>query len=203
VVLDLRPGGVAGHPHRTVFVALHHLARLGPEDLGLGTPGHRDRPTQPWNLAKRLHRLDLPRSGLDQLLKLRELVWYELNELLHLLELLQLLLLEIFQLLQLQRQHLQQLNGLLERLRAVRIPERGHRCEAPERLTIQLLQRLTIQLLQRKWIDVQPLCSVRRDTPRTRWRGMRERRACSERSGHVTSSATRLFIFEFSRVLDV
>jgi hypothetical protein len=117
-------------------VALHHLARLGPEDLGLAPP---DRTAQPWNLTKRLHGLDLPRSGLDQLLNLRKLLWYELNELLHLLELLQLLLLEIFQLLQLLRQHLQQLNGLLERLRAVRISERGHCGEAPERLTIQLL----------------------------------------------------------------
>jgi hypothetical protein len=96
-----------------VFVALHHLARLGPEELGLGAPRHRDRTAQPWNLTKRLRGLDLPRSGLDQLLNLRKLVWYELNELLHLLELLQLLLLEIFQLLQLLRQHLQQLNGLL------------------------------------------------------------------------------------------
>jgi hypothetical protein len=81
-----------------VFVALHHLARLGPEGLGLDPPG-RDRTAQTWNLTKRLRGLDLPRSGLDQLLKLRKLVWYELNELLNLLEVLQLLVLEIFQLL--------------------------------------------------------------------------------------------------------
>jgi hypothetical protein len=87
-------------------VALHHLARLGPEDLGLAPPRQRDRTAQPWNLTKRLHGLDLPRPGLDQLLKLRKLVWYELNELLNLLELLKLLLLEVFQLLQLLRQQL-------------------------------------------------------------------------------------------------
>jgi len=104
MVLDLRPGGVAGHPRRTMFVALHHLAWLGPEHLGLDPP--RQRIAQPWNLTKRLHGLDLPRCGLDQLLNLRKLVWYELNELLHLLKLLQLLLLEVFQLLQLQRQQL-------------------------------------------------------------------------------------------------
>src|SRR5918994_4999114 len=90
--------GVAGRPHRTAFVALHHLARLGPEDLGLAPPGQRDRIAQPWNLTKRLDGLDLPGSGLDQLLKLRKLVWYELDELLHLLEQMELLLLEVFQL---------------------------------------------------------------------------------------------------------
>jgi hypothetical protein len=149
------------------------MARLRAKGLRRDPPRRRDGAPQPGDLTKRLLQLrgllDLPRPELDQLLKLCELGRNQLNELLNLLELLELLVLEVFQLLQLLRYDLQQLDNLLQRLRAERIP-RG----VPERLAVQRLQR--------KWIDAQSLRPERRDAPGTRLRGMHERRAYSERS---------------------